>query len=45
LSALPDAKAIVRGWRERVAAIGKETAEAEKEEFSRFRRELQGLRV
>ena len=45
LAALPEAKDIVRAWRERLTMIGKDTAEAEKEEFSRFRRELQDLRA
>ncbi len=45
LQAVPDARDIVREWRERIAVIGRETAEAEQQEFSRFRRELQSVTV
>lgn len=45
LAKLPEAKDVIRAWRERLAQIGKETAEAEKQEFSRFRRELQTLKT
>lgn len=45
LAGLPGARDILREWRGEVARIGAETATAEQEEFSRFRRELQALKV
>ncbi len=45
LSTLPEAREILRVWRHQVAVIGRDAAEAEQEEFSRFRRELQNVRV
>jgi hypothetical protein len=45
LATLPDAREIVQQWREQVAAIGIDAATAEKEEFARFRRERQSVRV
>lgn len=45
LDGLDAAGEILRAWRAQAAAIHAETAKAEEEEFSRFRRELQGVRV
>jgi hypothetical protein len=44
LAGLDAARDILRGWRAQLAAIKTETAKAEQEEFSRFRRELQELK-
>lgn len=45
LSAIDDARSILRSWRAQLSVIANETAEAEKEEFSRFRGELQKIKV
>jgi hypothetical protein len=45
LAKLPDAAAVLRSWRAELATIAKETMDAEKEAFSRFRRELESLKV
>jgi hypothetical protein len=45
LGGLDAARDILRAWRARLAAIKTETAKAEQEEFSRFRRELQGMKT
>ncbi len=45
LTKLAEGKDIIRAWRDRVAQIGKETAEAERSEFSRFRRELETVKT
>ena len=45
LSAVDDARVILRSWRAQLSVIANETAEAEKEEFSRFRSELQKIKV
>lgn len=45
LSDIEEARAILRSWREQLSIITNETAEAEKEEFSRFRSELQTIKV
>lgn len=45
LQILPDARAIVRAWQEQMSVIGKDTAEAETQEFARFRRELQDVKT
>lgn len=45
LSRLPEAREILRTWRSQVAMIGMATAKAEKEEFSRFRVELDKIRA
>lgn len=45
LSAIEDARAILRNWRARLSVIASDTAKAEKEEFSRFRGELQKIKV
>ena len=45
LSAIEDARAILRSWRAQLSVIASETAEAEREEFSRFRGELQKIKV
>lgn len=45
LSAIEEARAILRGWRARLSVIANETAAAEREEFSRFRGELQRIKV
>jgi hypothetical protein len=41
LASLDGARDILRAWRQQLAAINAETAKAEQEEFSRFRRELE----
>jgi hypothetical protein len=45
LSDIEEARAILRSWRAQLSVITNETAEAEKEEFSRFRNELQKIKV
>ncbi|HWI20345.1 MAG TPA: hypothetical protein VNT81_21470 [Vicinamibacterales bacterium] len=45
LEKLPDAKEILRSWRAALATIASDTREAEREAFSRFRRELDGLKT
>lgn len=45
LSLMPEAKEILRAWYTQLAAIRVEAARAEQEEFSRFRRELELVRV
>jgi hypothetical protein len=45
LSAMPEAREILRTWRSQVSMIGAATAKAEKEEFSRFRLELDKVRA
>jgi hypothetical protein len=45
LSNIDEARVILRSWRSQLAVIASETAEAEKQEFSRFRSELQKIRV
>ena len=45
LSSIEEARAILRGWRAQLSVIANETAEAEREEFSRFRGELQKIKV
>ena len=45
LSAVNQARVILRSWRAQLSVIANETAEAEKEEFSRFRSELQEIKV
>ena len=45
LAGLEDAREILRAWRVQVAAIKLDAAKAEKDEFSRFRRELQSVTV
>jgi hypothetical protein len=45
LSEIEEARAILGRWREQLSVITNETAEAEKEEFSRFRSELQEIKV
>ena len=45
LAGLPEAREILRTWRSQVAQIGLATAKAEKEEFSRFRVELDKVRA
>jgi hypothetical protein len=45
LSAVEEARVILRSWRAQLSVIANETAEAEKEEFSRFRSELQKIKV
>ena len=45
LSGIEEARAILRSWRAQLSVIGNETAEAEKQEFSRFRSELQKIKV
>jgi hypothetical protein len=45
LSNIEDARVILRSWRAQLSAIARETAEAEKQEFSRFRSELQDIKV
>ncbi len=43
LSAIEEARAILRSWRAQLSVIANETAEAETGEFSRFRSELQNI--
>jgi hypothetical protein len=43
LAVLDAAREILRAWRQQLAAINADTAKAEQEEFSRFRRELQSV--
>jgi hypothetical protein len=45
LSVLAEARDILRAWYQQVAAIKTETAKAEQDEFSRFRREMDEVRV
>jgi hypothetical protein len=45
LSEIADARAILGSWRAQLLVITNETAEAEKVEFSRFRSELQKIKV
>lgn len=45
LSAIDEARAILRNWRAQLSVIANETAAAEKEEFSRFRNDLQQIKV
>lgn len=45
LSAIEGARPILRSWRAQLSVIANETAEAEKDEFSRFRGELQRIKV
>lgn len=45
LAGLEASREIMRAWRARVAAVKIETAKAEQDEFSRFRRELQALKT
>ncbi len=45
LSTVEKAGVILRSWRDQLSVIADETAEAEKEEFSRFRSELQKIKV
>jgi hypothetical protein len=45
LAGVPDAREIMRTWRSQVAMIGLAAAKAEKEEFSRFRLELDKIRA
>lgn len=45
LAGFDEAREVLRAWREQVRAIDAETAKAEKEEFSRFRRELERLKT
>ena len=45
LANVDEARDVLRAWREQVSAIKAETAKAENEEFSRFRRELEALKT
>jgi hypothetical protein len=45
LEGLDGSREILRAWRSQVAAINAETAKAEEEEFSRFRRELESVKT
>ena len=45
LSSVPEAREILRRWRTNAATISADAAQAEREEFSRFRRQLQMLTV
>jgi hypothetical protein len=45
LSNVEEARVILRSWRAQLSVIANETAEAEKQEFSRFRSELQKIKV
>lgn len=45
LSNIEEARVILRSWRAQLSVIANETAEAEKKEFSRFRSELQKIKV
>jgi hypothetical protein len=45
LSGIEEARAILRSWRAQLSVIANDTAEAEKAEFSRFRSELQTIKV
>jgi hypothetical protein len=45
LSNIEEARVILRGWRGQLSVIASDTAEAEKQEFSRFRGELQKIKV
>ena len=45
LAGLPEAREILRTWRSQVAMVGLATAKAEKEEFSRFRLELDKIKA
>lgn len=45
LSSIEEARVILRSWRAQLSVIANETAEAENQEFSRFRSELQKLKV
>jgi hypothetical protein len=45
LAGIDDAAEVLRNWRQQVAAIKAETAKAENDEFSRFRRDLEMLKT
>jgi hypothetical protein len=45
LAKIPEAADAMRSWRAQLAAIGADTKAAETEAFSRFRRELDGIKV
>ena len=45
LSTIGEARAILQSWRAQLSVIASETAEAEKQEFARFRSELQQITV
>ena len=45
LAKLPEAAEVLRAWRAGLAAIGAATKDAEKEAFSRFRRELESVKT
>lgn len=45
LAKVPDAAVVLRSWRAELATIASETTQAEKDAFSRFRRELADLKV
>lgn len=45
LAKIPEAAEVLRSWRTELATIANETMQAEKEAFSRFRRELESLKV
>jgi len=45
LMKIPEARDVLRSWREQLAAIAAETRKAEAEAFSRFRHELESLKV
>ena len=41
----PEAAALLRSWRAELAAIATDTTQAEKDAFSRFRRDLEALKT
>lgn len=45
LAKVPEAGEVLRSWRVRLATIAEETKQAEKEAFSRFRRDLESLKT
>jgi hypothetical protein len=45
LKAIPEAVEVMRQWRASLAAVAAETKEAEREAFSRFRRELESIKT
>jgi hypothetical protein len=45
LAKLPEAAAVFRAWQAQLTAIAAETKQAETEAFSRFRRDLEGLKT
>jgi hypothetical protein len=45
LAKIPEAAEVLRSWRAALATIGSDTKQAEKEAFSRFRRDLESLKV